>query len=244
VAGLILFFDDGSVMNDNALRGSQWRRLVAEFFVPLLGGTAEAWSEANREVVRRLFVPEDMQARMRSAPDFASFDRQYEFDWLRGMCELVGVTVLPEEECVQLARRANAFIIPRVRSALPGAADTVRHLYRQGYTLHTASGEPSADLATYLEGMGVRDCFGRLYGPDLVNALKISTVYYERVFTDLGISPSEALVIDDLPDAVSWAIQAGARAVLIGNDPSLAETETLFHCKSLAELPALLQRLP
>ncbi len=33
-----LFIDDGGVLNDNALRGPQWQRLVAEFFVPALGG--------------------------------------------------------------------------------------------------------------------------------------------------------------------------------------------------------------
>ena len=44
----VVFLDDGGVMNDNSQRGFQWRRLVGEFFVPLLGGTSEAWVEANR----------------------------------------------------------------------------------------------------------------------------------------------------------------------------------------------------
>jgi hypothetical protein len=53
----VLFLDDGGVMNDNRLRGPQWQRLVAEFFVPRLGGTQEAWSEANRIVISRLLEP-------------------------------------------------------------------------------------------------------------------------------------------------------------------------------------------
>jgi HAD superfamily hydrolase (TIGR01509 family) len=244
VAGLTLFFDDGGVMNDNSLRGPQWRRFVAEFFVPLLGGTADAWSEANGEIMQRILSPENILARMRAATDYADFDWHYHLDWLRGMCEFVGVATQPEDECVQLAHRANAFIIPRVQSALPGVVDTIRLLSHQGYTLHTASGESSADLAGYLGGMGIRDCFGRLYGPDLVDALKISPIYYEHIFADLGISPSDALIIDDTPGVINWAIQSGARAVLISDDPSYAETETLFRCKSVTELPALLQRLP
>ena len=32
----VLFLDDGGVMNDNRLRGEQWRRMVAEFFTPIL----------------------------------------------------------------------------------------------------------------------------------------------------------------------------------------------------------------
>jgi HAD superfamily hydrolase (TIGR01509 family) len=243
VAGLTLFFDDGGVMNDNLLRGPQWQRLVAEFFVPLLGGTAEAWREANRVIVNRILHPEAFQARMREATEYAGFDRRYQFDWLRGMCELVGIATPPEDVCVQLAHRATAFVIPRVRAAFPGAADAIRLLYNQGYTLHTASGEPSFELAGHLAGMGVRDCFDCLYGPDLIDTFKISPAYYERIFADLNISPSDALIIDDSPDAVQWATQVGAHAALISNNPSFAETETLFHCKSAAELPALLQRL-
>ena len=37
-ARLIIFLDDGGVMNDNNTRALQWQRLVSEFFAPLLGG--------------------------------------------------------------------------------------------------------------------------------------------------------------------------------------------------------------
>ena len=40
---LMVFLDDGGVMNDNNERGLQWQRLVSEFFAPLLGGPADAW---------------------------------------------------------------------------------------------------------------------------------------------------------------------------------------------------------
>ena len=72
------------------------------------------------------------------------------------MCELVRVGTLPEEECLRLARRAAAVITPRVHAAFPGVVDTIRTLHRQGYTLHTASGETSPELAGYLQAMGVR----------------------------------------------------------------------------------------
>jgi phosphoglycolate phosphatase-like HAD superfamily hydrolase len=50
-----IFLDDGGVMNDNAVRGSQWQRLVAEFFAPRLGGDPAAWAEANKVVATELF---------------------------------------------------------------------------------------------------------------------------------------------------------------------------------------------
>jgi HAD superfamily hydrolase (TIGR01509 family) len=240
-ARLMIFLDDGGVMNDNSTRALQWQRLVSEFFVPRLGGPPDAWSRANRVVADRLFEPDAWRKRVRAAPDYSSFDRAYQVEWLRGMCELVGVGTPPEEECLHLARRAAAFITPRVRAAYPGVVDTIRTLHRQSYTLHTASGESSTELAGYLQAMGVRDCFGRLYGPDLIDTLKEGPEYYERIFADLGIAAAEALVVDDSADATRWAARLGARTVLISSSPH-PQTGVTSHLGSLAELPALLRQ--
>src|SRR6266568_7009169 len=94
-ARLMVFLDDGGVMNDNRRRALQWQRLVSEYFVPLLGGSPEAWSRANRVVADRLFEPDAWRRRVHAAPDYRSFDRDYQVDWLRGMCELVGIETPP-----------------------------------------------------------------------------------------------------------------------------------------------------
>ncbi len=239
---LMIFLDDGGVMNDNSQRALQWQRLVSEFFVPLLGGTTEAWIEANRVVADRLFHPDNWHMRIQTFSDYASFDYFYQVDWLSGMCELVGIPTPPEEEAVELARRAVAYITSRVHAALPGAVDAIHTLHSQGFTLHTASGESSSDLAGILDAMDVRACFGRLYGPDLINTFKEGPEYYERIFADAGITPSDALVVDDSPRAIEWAAQAGARTILVSNTPHL-ETKALFRIGSLAELPAIIRQL-
>jgi HAD superfamily hydrolase (TIGR01509 family) len=241
-ARLIIFLDDGGVMNDNNVRALQWQRLVGEYFVPLLGGSPEAWSRANRVVADRLFGPDAWRRRVQAAADYRSFDRDYQVEWLRGMCELVGIETPPEEECLRLARRAAVFITRRVQAAFPGVGDTIRALHRQGYRLHTVSGESSLDLEGYLHAMGVRDCFGRLYGPDLIETLKEGPEYYERLFADLGIAAADALVVDDSPRAIRWAAHVGARTVLVG-DSSLLRTEATVQIGSLIELPATLQQL-
>ncbi len=241
-ARLIIFLDDGSVMNDNNTCALQWQKLVSEYFVPLLGGPTEAWSRANQMVADRLFEPDAWRRRVRVAADYRSFDRDYQMDWLQGMCELVGVETPPEEECLRLARRAAAFITRRVRAAFPGVVDTIRTLHRQGYTLHTASGESSLDLTGYLQAMEVRDCFGRLYGPDLIETLKEGPEYYERIFADLGIAAADVVVVDDSPRAIEWATQVGARTVLVG-DPSRPQRGAALQIGSLVELPAVLQQL-
>ena len=157
------------------------------------------------------------------------------------MCELVEVGTPPEEECLRLARSATAFITCRVQAALPGVVDAIRMLHRQGYMLHTASGESSLDLASYLQAMGVSDCFGRLYGPDLIDTFKEGLEYYARLFADAGVQPVEALVVDDSAEATRWAAQLGARTVLIGSRPH-PKTGTTPRLESLAELPTFLRQ--
>jgi HAD superfamily hydrolase (TIGR01509 family) len=237
----VLFLDDGGVMNDNRLRGEQWPPLVAEFFAPRLGGIPEAWAEANRSVITRILEPASWQARLQSASDYRNFEYQYELDWISGMCELVNVPIPDEEQCYQLAVEATVAIIPRIRSAFPGAADAIRALHERGYTLYTASGSHSREVDGYLEVMGVRGCFQRLYGADLIDTFKAGPAFYERIFADSGVDPASALVVDDLPHALAWARQVRARTVLVGAAPA-AEEEANIRIASLAQLPDMIHR--
>lgn len=239
---LVIFLDDGGVMNDNELRGPQWQRMVAEFFVPRLGSTPAAWAAANEQVLTRMLDPDRWQVRLHASPDYVSFDRHYHIDWLRWMCHLVGVSAPADEECVALGHAATRYITPRVRAAFPGVVAAIRTLHQQGSVLHTASGESSEDLDGYLQGMDVRACFNRLYGPDLIDTFKNGPHFYERIFADAGVAPHTALVVDDNATAAGWAAQTGAKTVLISAAP-LAHSHPMLWLSSLTELPALIERL-
>ena len=235
----LIFLDDGGVMNDNRLRGPEWQRLVGEFFAPRLGGKQEIWAEANRIVATSFFEPENWRARIQV--DYASFERNYRRDWIDGMCQFVGISTPPEEVCFELVIEAEEYITSRVKSAFPGAVEAIRELHAQGYELHTASGEPSPNLHGYLTGMGVRECFGRLYGSDLLHTLKETPVYYERLFADMGIAPGDALIVDDAPRVLAWAREFGAMTVLITTEREAVDG---FRCiSSLTELPELVRHL-
>jgi HAD superfamily hydrolase (TIGR01509 family) len=238
----VIFLDDGGVMNDNERRGEQWRRLVGEYLAPRLGGTGEAWAEANRAATDELFEPENWRARLAASADYQSFDYGYQLDWLEIMCRFVGVAMLPAHDGYRMARQASSFITSRVRAAFPGVAEAIRQLYLDGYTLYTASGEPSWDLDGYLAGMGVRACFTSLYGPDLVDTFKTGPAYYERIFADAGIDPARAVVVDDNARAVEWARQAGAQAIHVAGVP-VAETDTTSTIANFAQLPAFLHSI-
>jgi HAD superfamily hydrolase (TIGR01509 family) len=239
----VIFLDDGGVMNDNSLRGPQWERMVGEFFTPLFGGTPQAWAEANRHMMHSMFlVPGAWDARMLAAPDYATFDRQYQLDWINTMFERVGIEPPSPDESVALGKSASKSIMPRVKSAYPDAIDTIRLLHNRGYTLNTSSGTSSEDMECCLSAMGVRDCFGRLYGPDLVGVFKNGPEFYRRLLADAGVSPSDALILDDTPKIIGWIEEAGARAVLVG-DPTNAPPGITHVISSLAELPAFIERM-
>jgi HAD superfamily hydrolase (TIGR01509 family) len=239
VSPLNIFLDDGGVITDKERRAAEFERLVGDCFVPLLGGTEEAWIRAHRAVVDRLAGPQSVS--VLAAADFVGFYRAYQLRWVGGMCELLGLPTPPEEECLDLASRALGWITRRIHAALPGAVETIHLLCRQGYALHTASGACSLELVGALEGMGVRHCFGRLYGADLINTFKEGPEYYARLFADVGVQPAEALVVDDSAEALDWAAGLGARTVLIGSSPH-PQTGATPRLGSLAELPAFLRQ--
>jgi HAD superfamily hydrolase (TIGR01509 family) len=230
------------VISDNRVRARQWRSLVAEYFPPRLGGEPARWSEANRTIFRQAFERlsdrlEGWQADLR----YESFIDAYYVDWLRSMCEEVGVAApASDQACIDLSRAADEWIIPRVRAAFPGVPEAIASL-SDDYRLFTASTGSSREIGLYLAGLGVRDRFERLYGPDLVETPKNRVAYYERIIADAGLEPARVLVADDSPRMVAYAVAAGARAVFVG--AAAAAPTGVATIDALAELPSLLRAL-
>ena len=240
----LIFLDDGGVMNDNARRKPQWQRLVAEFLSPRLGGRPAAWAQANEVAFERLWQ-RYVEAGQRAGDghlDYSAFWEPERERWLLDMCAHVDVAAPAGAACQQLAKDTEAYVIPRLRAAFPGAVDAIRELHAHGYALTTASGGSSLDLNGYLTGMGVRELFGaRLYGPDLVHSQKFGPQYYSLIFADAGVEPHTALVVDDSREAVQWAAQAGAMTVFVTPDPR-AEDDGQAVIGRLADLPSFLAR--
>ena len=235
---LTLFIDDGGVLNDNSRRGPEFQRLIAEFFPPRLGGKPQAWAEANRATFQQVF--EAHKDAMAVVDAYQRAVVPYETAWLTAMCDHVGVVPPKADDCAALAREALLYITSRTRAAFPGAAETVATLAGAGYTLHTASNQPSWEMECYLSGMGIVDHFGILFGADLVNVMKPYPAYYERVFALAGVDPSRALVLDDTPEFLDAARKVGARTVLVGATDA---PPGHLAIPSLAALPPLLKTL-
>ena len=50
---IFIFFDDGGVLNDNEIRGKQWKKYCGELFSSRFGGDPETWGEVNYQVISR-----------------------------------------------------------------------------------------------------------------------------------------------------------------------------------------------
>src|SRR5258708_7609909 len=121
-----IFLDDGDVISDNQRRAAQWRRLLGEFFPPVLGGTAEDWQRANRVVASELLGPANWAALQRRHRRYVEYDRHYHLDWLRGMCDQLGQAAPSDEQaCYELAIAATDYVTHRVDAAQPGVVATI-----------------------------------------------------------------------------------------------------------------------
>jgi HAD superfamily hydrolase (TIGR01509 family) len=224
-----IFLDAAGVLLDTTVMPAQWQRHVAEYLVPRLGGTPEAWAEANAWAAERLWAryrdpggtPNETHGRLRRL-------------WVREMCERVGVAV--PKDAASLVGSIHAYVCERVAAAYPGAVDAVRTLHARGHAMYTSTGQPSYEISGYLRALGIRDLFTKTYGTDLVDRWKNNSAYYSRILADAGISGADAVVVDDTERMLEYARRAGiARTVLIAPAGTASDHEVIT---SLAELPS------
>ena len=213
---LALFLDDGGVLNDNRLRGPEWRRLVGEFMPARMGGTAQQWARANSKVFPRVWA--DLQERLPGFSSHQEFQRTYATNWMRAMCAEAGVTPPADASAVMMYRELSIYVAERASSAMADARDAVLSLHQAGYALYTASGTTSWELQGITARMGIGGAFRGLYGPDLVDHVKHGAAFYERVFAHSGVTPGNALVIESDRECCRWASEAGAHTVWIDSE--------------------------
>ncbi|MFX0101217.1 MAG: HAD hydrolase-like protein [Candidatus Hodarchaeota archaeon] len=202
-------------MNDNAKRAPQWQKLVAEYFIPRFGGTPERWAEANFITLEREIKKAREALEGSYKGTYEEYHEEQQHAWIKNMFSLMNIEIPSKEECISLEQEAFAWITPRVRAAYPKVIETIKSLSND-YTLCTASGEHSTQLDGHLTGMGVRECFHRLYGPDLLGVfktVKINNTFYPCIYDDLGIQPDQAIVIDDSPKVLKIAEASGAHVI-------------------------------
>ncbi|MFX1389106.1 MAG: HAD family hydrolase [Promethearchaeota archaeon] len=213
---IYILFDDGNTLNDNKIRGKQWQQLIGEYFSPKFGGKPESWGYANIELTKDFGgkdVPKLLyQNRKKSHKEFIGWFIE---KWINEMFDYVGIERPEKNQYKELYYGASKFVAHKVKAAFPGVIETIKKLHNEGYSLCTASGTESIELEFYLESMGLEQFFKKLYGPDLIDILKIDETFYNVIFEDLKISPKQAIIIEDKPYYLKEAEKSGASIIQV-----------------------------
>ena len=128
---------------------------------------------------------------------------------------------------------------------MPGAAAALAALHGQGLPLAVASSTPWRLVELALVRHGVRKFFAHVVTAEEVAHGKPAPDVFLRAFELLGVSPGEAIVVEDSLPGIIGAVASGALAVwLINEHQPEARAKAARAIASLADLPALAASLP
>jgi phosphoglycolate phosphatase-like HAD superfamily hydrolase len=210
-----LFIDKGGVLIDNTTLSPQYRRLLGEFLPTELGGDSEAWANANVGAAHRAFARYQQASMSEPSTGIRDWFADDVRRWLYEMCDEVDRPRPPAAQADRIANAAHEYVRRRVDIRAPRVVERLRDFHRRDLTLHVASGDQHADLVGYLETIGTREVFDRVYGSDLLNVWKASPAYYRAILADTGTEAANAVVVDDSETAIGWAAECGLRGVLV-----------------------------
>jgi len=237
---ITVFFDDGGVLNDNNIRGEQWKTLVGEYYSGRFGGEPEVWGEANGKIIPSFF---DMYRDGKDKfDDYQTFYNNFKKHMVIEMFKEAGKILPKNINLEEVFNSARDYVIPKVRSAIPGVIHAVKELALKRYNLYTAAGAVSIEMKLYLEGLGISQYFKEYYGPNLINTWKIDSEYYEAIFKHSKVDSAKAIIIEDNPRFLNSALQVGAnviQACVIGEH----QPQFPFFVKSMRDLVPTIENL-
>ena len=233
-----IFFDDGGVLNDNRIRGKHWKTFVGEYYSKRFGGIPEKWGQANQKLIYSLFLREEKV----KFGDYNSFYNDFKKKMVTGMFRETGNRVPEDINYIEVFNAATQYVIPKVRSAIPGAIDSIKELYSRGFILYTAAGAISTEMKMYLKAMGVIQYFREFYGPDLINTWKFKPEFYTAIFKHSKVDATKAIIIEDRPRCLENALKAGTnviQACITGE----YKPQFPFYIENMKDLPIVIDNL-
>ncbi len=144
----------------------------------------------------------------------------------------------------RIGRRTEMILAQQV---LPGILEYIDDATALGLKLGVASSSTRDWVSGHLERLGILGRFDCVRCRDDVNSAKPAPDLYIAVLDCLGVSPSEAFAIEDSPNGVIAAKQAGMLCVAIPNSITagldLSKADLVLRSLSDLSLHDLLQRL-
>ncbi len=152
---------------------------------------------------------------------------------------------LPQEVLDRRAgRRTDLVLANRV---LPGVVERMDEARTQGLLLGVASSSTAEWVKGHLERLGILDRFTCIRCRDDVERPKPAPDLYLAVLDCLGVPAGEAIAIEDSPNGIAAARQAGMRCIAIPNSITarldLSAADIVLESLSDSTLPSLISRL-
>lgn len=225
----IIFFDDGGVLNNDQIRGSQYQPLIAEYMAENFGGDAKVWKDANYEAVIKIMNLISAKTSSGQLLSYNDFKKEENEIWIETMFNRAGIDLPPKSKYLTINKEAEAYVLPKIKSMYPKISESIKKLYNEGFHLNTASAASSRFLRLSLERTGILHCFKTLYGSDLIETMKVSSHYYKNIFEKESLDPKNAIVIDDNVTMLNLARNLGAHVIqscIVGKKP---EFENFYY---------------
>jgi phosphoglycolate phosphatase-like HAD superfamily hydrolase len=206
-----VFLDFDNTLSDQFRFNTQYVREIGALLAPQFGGEPEAWERAAIAMLETL--ERDYIARFGGNP-LAGYCAWLEEARFTAAERLFGGMGLPVPSSVRdLGMETQFRALSACDATFPGARDALLTLVEDGCRVQIASGQESEWLRAALTGAGLAEYTERIFGPDLVDCAKEGPEYYARLFAATGAQAGEALVVDDQPEPLRWAMRTGAKVV-------------------------------
>lgn len=122
----------------------------------------------------------------------------------------------------------------------PGMLETLREIKARGLLIGLATATPEPRARKYLRMVGAEAYFDAVTCADMVSRGKPAPDIYLLACQRTGVTPSQALAVEDAPSGVRSAHAAGMRTVLIPDRDMPGEDITSLCHAVLPDLPSVL----
>ena len=160
-----------------------------------------------------------------------------EFDFYQHLEDLSGIKVDRSE--LRLRIRSTFYAELDQSPVLPGVMDYIDCAKSMGLKVGLASSSSREWVEGHLGSRGILDRFDDIRGSDDVSEVKPSPELYLRSAKELGVSPRNAVAIEDSARGVTAAKRAGLYCVAVPNSVTEAMDFSLADVRvaSLTEMP-------
>lgn len=154
--------------------------------------------------------------------------------------------VYPEEKLQEMMARKNNYYLEFIkeitpRDLLPGAKELVEELRAAGY--QTALGSASKNAREVIERLGIASLFDAISDGYSVERAKPAPDLFLHAAGQLGLPPSECVVVEDAAAGIEAARAGGFRSVGLGPRERVGAADAVFPSLEGVRLADLLEAL-